>query len=180
MTLIRQLEASEAEHRLPELAAILVDAVAHGASVNFMAGFTQADGIAFWTRQLPALQANTALLFVAEQNDTLIATVMLTFAPQPNGPHRADIGKMLVHSTARRQGLGRRLLATAEEAAHQHGRTLLLLDTESGSPGDRLYRQCGWTELCRIPGHSFTPDGRLADATLFYKTSGPPPAHAHM
>ena len=41
---IRTLDAAEAEARLGELADILVDAVAHGASVNFMAGFSHARG----------------------------------------------------------------------------------------------------------------------------------------
>jgi GNAT superfamily N-acetyltransferase len=95
------------------------------------------------------------------------------FAHQPNAPHRAEIGKMLVLAAARRQGLGRRLLAAAEEAAREAGRTLLLLDTESGSAGDMLYRSCGWTEIGRVPGHAFRPDGRLAETTMFYKTLAP-------
>jgi hypothetical protein len=37
---IRTLDAAEAEARLDELSGVLVDAVALGASVNFMAGFT--------------------------------------------------------------------------------------------------------------------------------------------
>jgi GNAT superfamily N-acetyltransferase len=76
---------------------------------------------------------------------------------------------MLVLATARRQGLGRRLLATAEQAARDAGRTLLMLDTESGSAGDLLYRSCGWTEYGRVPGHAFRPEGRLAETTFFYK-----------
>jgi hypothetical protein len=44
---IRELDATEAEARLGELAAILVDAVDNGASVNFLAGFTHAEAAAF-------------------------------------------------------------------------------------------------------------------------------------
>ena len=76
---------------------------------------------------------------------------------------------MLVRARARRQGLGRRLLMTVEAAARKAGRTLLMLDTETGSAGDMLYRSCGWTEIGRVPGHAFRPDGRLAQTTLFYK-----------
>ena len=54
----------------------------------------------------------------------------MTFAHQPNAWHRAEITKMLVLSSARRQGLGRRLLATVEQAACEAGRTLLMLDFE--------------------------------------------------
>ncbi|MEJ1979277.1 MAG: GNAT family N-acetyltransferase [Acetobacteraceae bacterium] len=166
---IRALDAAEAEARLGALSDILVDAVAHGASVNFMAGFSAAEGQGFWRNQLAGIASGEKRLFVGEDGKQLVATVMLMFAHQPNAPHRAEIGKMLVLSSARRQGLGRRLLAAAEAAARDAGRTLLMLDTETGSSGDKLYRSCGWTAIGGVPGHAFTPDGRLAETTLFYK-----------
>jgi GNAT superfamily N-acetyltransferase len=170
---IRALEAAEALARLDELAGILVDAVAHSASVNFMAGFSHDEGRAFWRGQLPDLASGEKRLLVGETGGLLMATVLLIFARQPNAPHRAEIGKMLVLSSARRQGVGRRLLAAAEATARASGRTLLLLDTETGSAGDRLYRSCGWTEIGRVPDHAFRPDGRLAETTLFYKKLDP-------
>jgi len=91
------------------------------------------------------------------------------FAQQPNQPHRADVGKMLVLASERRHGLGRRLLEAVEQAAREAGRTLLMLDTETGSAGDRLYRSYGWVEYGRVPGHAFRPEGRLAETTFFYK-----------
>ncbi len=176
---IRPLDAAEAEARLGELAEILVDAVAHGASVNFMAGFAHDGGIAFWRGQLPAIAGGRTRLLVADDGGRLVGTVLLFLAHQPNAPHRAEVGKMLVLSSARRRGLGRRLLAAAEAVALDAGRTLLVLDTESGSAGEALYRSCGWTALGAIPDHSYATDGRLAPATVFYKALGPhrrPPA----
>lgn len=170
---VRHLDAAEAEARVAELVDILVDAVAHGASVNFMSGLARHDAGAFWQGQLPGIADGSRRLIVADDGARLVGTVVLSFAPQPNAPHRAEIGKMLVHSTLRRHGLGRRLLSAAEDAARQAGRTLLLLDTESGSAGDRLYRSCGWTEYGRVPGHAFTPHGRLAETTMFYKRLSP-------
>jgi GNAT superfamily N-acetyltransferase len=134
-----------------------------------MAGFTHEEAQRFWLNQLPGVAAGEKRLFVGCDGERLVATALLMFAPQPNQPHRAEIGKMLVLATARRQGLGRRLLATAEQAARDAGRTLLMLDTESGSAGDLLYRSCGWTEYGRVPGHAFRPEGRLAETTFFYK-----------
>jgi GNAT superfamily N-acetyltransferase len=166
---IRPLDAREAEERLGELAGILVDAVANGASVNFMAGFSQEDGEAFWRSMLPGLAAGDHVLLVAEEGGRLLGTVIVFFARQPNGPHRAEIGKMLVHSSARRRGLGERLLRRAEEHARDAGRSLLVLDTHTGGDGDRLYRRCGWIEVGQIPDHSFTTDGRLWPTTIFYK-----------
>lgn len=180
-TPIRALDAAEAEARIAELSDILVDAVAHGASVNFLAGFSDDEGRAFWRGQLPGVAGGGRRLFVAEDGARLVGTAVLTFAHQPNAPHRAEIGKMLVLSSARRQGIGQRLLAAAEAAAREAGRTLPLLDTETGSAGDLLYRSLGWTEVGRIPDHAFTADGRLAETTVFCKRLGPhrrPPAAA--
>ena len=170
---IRALSVAETEARLDELSAILVDSVAHGASVNFLAGFSVEEGRAFWRSQLAGIARGERQLLVAEGDRGLVGTVVVTFAHQPNAPHRAEIGKMLVLSAARRQGIGRRLLEAAEDSAREAGRTLLLLDTETGSAGDLLYRSCGWTEAGTVPDHSFTAGGRLAAATVFYKALGP-------
>lgn len=166
---IRPLAATEAETRLAELAAILVDAVAHGASVNFLAGLAAPEAAAFWRGQMPGLADGSRILLVAETDGRLVGTVVLTLAPQPNAPHRAEIGKMLVLARLRRRGLGRRLLTAAEDTARAHGRTLLLLDTQTDSAGERLYESCGWTAFGIVPGHALMPDGRPAPTTFFYK-----------
>lgn len=169
---IRRLDAEKAEARLDELADILVDAVAHGASVNFLADFGHAQAQVFWEGQLPGLAKGDRLLFAADDGRRLLGTTLLFFAHQPNQPHRAEIGKMLVHSSARRQGLGRRLLEAAEAAALQAGRTLVMLDTETGSAGEHLYRACGWREWGRVPGYALTTAGIPAEATFFMKWLG--------
>jgi GNAT superfamily N-acetyltransferase len=166
---VRILTADEAAARLSELADLLVDAVANGASVNFLAGFRHDEGVAFWRGQVPAIRDGGRALIVAEAAGRIVGTVVVTHAPQPNAPHRAEIGKMLVHSSLRRRGLGARLLAAAEEYARRVGRTLLLLDTEAGSAGERLYRRCGWISFGVVPNHSYRTDGRLAPTTFFYK-----------
>jgi len=173
MASILKLDAAAARAAIPQLADILVDAVAHGASVNFMAGFSQAEAERFWQGQMEAIEAGGRELLVAETGGKIVGTVVVTFAPQPNGPHRAEIGKMLVHSGARRQGIGSALLQAAEAAVRASGRTLAHLDTQTGSAGEALYRAHGWIEYGVMPGHSFTPDGTLASATFFYKQVGP-------
>jgi GNAT superfamily N-acetyltransferase len=167
--MIRELDATEAGARLAELGAILVNAVAQGASVNFLRGFSQPEAEAWWQRQVPGIAAGTTRLFVAEAAGRVIGTVLLFYAPQPNQPHRGEIGKMLVHSAHRRRGIGQKLLAAAETAARAAGKTLLVLDTEAGSAGDALYRRCCWIELGTVPGYALTPDGVPAAATFFWK-----------
>ncbi|MDP2297558.1 MAG: GNAT family N-acetyltransferase [Pseudolabrys sp.] len=166
---IREIDAAEAQARQAELAAILADAVAHGASVNFLAGFTVEEAAAFWRGQLPGIADGSRHLLVADDGTTLIGTVVLTKAPQPNQPHRADVGKMLVLSDARRRGLGRRLLAAVEALAASQRLTLLQLDTQTGSAAEGLYATNGWIRFGVVPGHALTPDGTPAETSFFYK-----------
>lgn len=168
-SILRQLDAATARDAIPALAGILVDAVARGASVNFLAGLSIEAASEFWQGQMAGIETGSRVLIVADLDGRIVGTVVVTFAPQPNGPHRAEIGKMLVHSSVRRRGIGRQLLDAAETVARQAGKTLLHLDTQTGSAGEALYRATGWTEMGVMPDHSLTPDGRLAGATFFYK-----------
>lgn len=166
---IRELAAAEAERRLGELGAILRDAVESGASVNFLEGFTQGEAEEFWRGQISGLADGGRHLLVAEDGDRLIGTVVLTKAPQPNQPHRADVGKMLVLASHRRKGVGRRLLDAVEALAREEGRTLLMLDTTLGSSGDLLYRSCGWVQYGIVPGHALSTLGVPTATAFFYK-----------
>jgi GNAT superfamily N-acetyltransferase len=172
---IRPIDAAEASRQLSGLSGLLVDAVAHGASVNFMAGFTRGEAEAYWIRQIAGLAAGDRIWLVAEQDGSLVGTVMCIFAPQPNQPFRADVSKMLVHSTQRRQGIGALLMSAIEAAALKAGKTMLVLDTGEGSAGDRLYRRCGWTAIGSIPSYAYATDGRPEAATFFYKQLAPTP-----
>lgn len=166
---IRELEAAEAERRIAELGAILRDAVDGGASVNFLAGFTQDEAEAFWRGQIPGIADGSRHLLVADDGEKLVGTVVLTLAPQPNQPHRADVGKMLVLSALRRQGIGRKLLDAVEALARAKGRTLLMLDTTTGSSGDLLYASCGWVHYGIVPGHALSTLGIPMATSFYYK-----------
>ncbi len=172
---IRSIDAAGANRLLSALSTLLVDAVAHGASVNFMAGFTAGDAEAYWIKQIAGLALGDRIWLAAEQGGVLVGTVMCVFAPQPNQPFRADVSKMLVHSSQRRQGIGALLMAAVEESALKAGKTTLVLDTSEGSAGDRLYRRCGWTAIGSIPGYAYATDGRPEAATFFYKQLAPTP-----
>jgi GNAT superfamily N-acetyltransferase len=76
---------------------------------------------------------------------------------------------MLVHRRARRRGVGALLMRAAEEAAQQAGKTVLVLDTVTGSDAERLYRRCGWSQVGVIPNYALWPHGGLCDTTVFHK-----------
>ncbi|MFD0569266.1 GNAT family N-acetyltransferase [Kitasatospora gansuensis] len=99
----------------------------------------------------------------------MLGTVQLRLTSYPNGRHRADLAKLLVHRDARGRGLGRRLLELAEQGAAEHGVTLLLLDTQTDSPAEQLYRAAGWTAFGTVPEHAADPAGVLRPTTFFHK-----------
>ena len=168
---IRSVHAAEARQRSDELVAIIRDAVEGGSSVNFLADVTDEVLGSFWAGVADGQEAGRTELFVAEDVATgrLVATALIMFSQKQNSPHRADVGKMLVHSDYRRRGLARRLLDAVEDTARRHDRTLLMLDTETGSAGEALYRAQGWVPFGVVPGHAYTPDSVPKPTTFFYK-----------
>jgi GNAT superfamily N-acetyltransferase len=76
---------------------------------------------------------------------------------------------MLVHSRARRRGLGASLMRAAEAAAREAGKTLLVLDTVTGGDAERLYASLGWQRCGVIPGYALFPKGGLCSTTVFYR-----------
>lgn len=46
-----------------------------------------------------------------------------------------------------------------------------MLDTETGSPAEDIYRKLGYTEIGKIPKYGISPaTGELKDETFFYKS----------
>lgn len=164
------LSPAEAEARREALIDLLVDAVEGGASVNFVWPMTRAKAEAWWDGALAGHARGERLIWAAESDGRLDGSVQLVLAPQENQGFRADLAKMLVHRRARRQGLGEALMRAAEDEARRLGRTLLTLDTEAGSDGERLYARLGWTRFGIVPGYARSADGsRRADCSFFYK-----------
>lgn len=167
---IQTLSADEAKDRADGLADVLLDCVAGGASVGFMADLDRAKAQAFWRGVADGVARDDRVLIVAEDADgTPSGTVQVVWAAPDNQPHRGDVAKMLVHRRARKKGVGAMLLRAAEDAARKAGRRLLVLDTVTGSDAERLYVRGGWAAVGSIPDYALFPDGRLCATTVFYK-----------
>jgi GNAT superfamily N-acetyltransferase len=163
------LEAPIVDAMLDQLASVLVDCVEGGASVSFMAPFTQEDGLAFFRKVAASVACGDTVLLAAKLEERIVGTVQLGLDTPPNQPHRADVKKMLVHRTARSRGIGAALMAAVEDEAKRRGRWLLVLDTVPGMSGYRLYQRAGWTEVGTIPDYALLPDGRLCDTAVLWK-----------
>jgi len=166
---IRSLQTVGADE-LRGLSDVLIDCVEGGASVSFMLPMTRDKADVFWLGTSASLARGERLVLVAEEEGgAIVGTVQVIFAQPENQPHRADVAKMLVHRRARRRGVGAALLAAAEGAALDAGKSLLVLDTVSGSDGDRLYSRNGWQRCGEIPRYALWPDGRPCPTTVYFK-----------
>jgi GNAT superfamily N-acetyltransferase len=152
-----------------ELAELLAETVNGGASVGFLAPLGRAEALAWWEGRAADVAAGRLVVWAAYDGDRVLGTVSLAFPDKANSRHRAELVKLMVHPDARGRGLGRRLLATAEDAAAAAGVTLLHLDTETGSPAEHLYRSAGWTPVGAIPDYAADPGGVLRPTTIYYK-----------
>ncbi len=151
------------------LAEVLLDCVEGGASVSFMASLTRAEAESFFGKVVDGVQQGDRILLAAFIDSKLVGTVQVVSATPPNQPHRADVAKLLVLRSARKQGVGARLMEHAEEASRLAGKTLLVLDTVTGDHAERLYSRIGWNRLGVIPNYALFPDGRFCDTTVFWK-----------
>ena len=151
------------------LAGVLIDCVAGGASVSFMLPLPRNRAVEFWRRIALGVAAGERALLVAEDAEGVCGTVQLVLEQPENQPHRADLSKMLVHSRARRRGVGAALMRAAEKTARECGKSLLVLDTVTGGDAERLYEQLDWVRVGVIPGYALMPRGERCDTTVFYR-----------
>ncbi len=171
LRIVRTLESAD----LDGVADLLVDATAGGSSVGFLDGLDLDSARAFWAGLAPAVAAGDRVLLVAEDDTGIVGTAHLILAQPPNQPHRADVSKVLVLRRSRGAGIGTALMHAVEDEARAAGRTLLMLDTTTGQPAERMYQRLGWTRYGVVPGHALMPDGSPSDTTFFYKELAPGP-----
>lgn len=167
---ISRLDAAQAREAVPELAEVLLDCVAGGASVSFMAPLPRQQALDFWQGVAEGVaRGERALLAARDAQGRIVGTVQLLLAQPDNQPHRADVAKMLVHRRARRRGLAQRLMAEIEAVARSCGKTVLVLDTVTGGDAERLYERAGWQRVGVVPNYALMPDGRPCGTTFFHK-----------
>ena len=165
---VRRLDRLD-DPQIHALAQVLIDCVQGGASVGFMQPLVAERALAFWRRVADGVARGERALLVAEDDSGIVGTVQLLLDQPDNQPHRADLAKMLVHRRARRQGLGAALMRSAEGLARDCGKSLLVLDTVTGSDADRLYARLGWQRVGDIPGYALWPQGGPCSTTYFYR-----------
>ena len=148
------------------LVELIHDAIHTNNSVGFLHTTSKTELQEFWEQEINDA-ANTLIL--ARANDVIVGIVIVTRETRPNGRHRAELRKLMVHSAHQRKGIGRGLEQRATEFAKSEGLTLLYLDSATDFLVQRVYEAWGWQKAGSIPDYSSKPDGTLESTTYFYK-----------
>jgi len=110
-----------------------------------------------------------AALLVAEEQGNVVGRLSIVRDPHPSSPHVADLG-LMVAASHRRHGIGRALLAAAEEWARSAGVSKLELHVfPHNEAAIALYEGFGYEREGFRRRHYRRPDGTYVDAVLMAK-----------
>lgn len=154
---------------LPALTLLLASCARAGAALGFLDTLTDDDARQYWSGVLGQHDAGERVILVAVEGSEVVGTVTVLLAFPSNQPHRGEIAKMMVAPDRRGDGLGGALLMAGEDLAWASGKTLLVLDTEAGSPAEGFYSRHGWTKTGEIPDFALTASGRLHPTAVYWK-----------
>ncbi|MFD9840885.1 GNAT family N-acetyltransferase [[Kitasatospora] papulosa] len=178
MTEIVPVSGPELVTYADELAALMIEAVEAGASVGFLLPLDREAAAVWWRERAAAVDAGSQQVWIARDDERVAGTIGLARAAMPNARHRAEVAKLMVRPSARGRGIGRALLTAVERSAAEEGLSLLVLDTETGSDAERLYRSAGWTPCGSVPDYAADPYGTLRGNTLYYRALDHPETSA--
>ncbi len=154
---------------MPQLLALLQDVVESGANIGFLPPFDATSARKFWEKVAIAIRENSCIMLVARVDDDVIGAVQLDLTNLPSGAHRAELAKLMVHSSQRRQGIGRILLRAIEDEARKAHRHLITVDIPKGDPAEVLYAGMGFVRFGEVPQYFRSPDGEMQHSACFYK-----------
>lgn len=158
-------QVHQIEPHLDEMSDMLVQIVDAGASIGFLPPMQKSEAIAYWEK---VVQPET-ILYVAKINNVIAGTIQLHLCMKPNGDHRAEVAKLMVHLDYRRHGIARLLMEQIEQRARQEQRILLVLDTRDGDPSNLLYQSLGYIQAGQIPNYAKSENDGLDATNLYYK-----------
>lgn len=169
----RVLDRQGVERWRERLADLLLDGFAAGAALGFRPPLTRARALDYWDEVGGEVAAGAIDVVGAWRGVDLWGSIQLHPDRAGNGPHRAEVAKLVVASEARRQGVASALLDAIENVARGRGITLLHLTTHVGLAAESLYRSAGWTETGVVRGWALGTAGEPVDNVFFWKPVRP-------
>ncbi|MFV5547405.1 GNAT family N-acetyltransferase [Acinetobacter oleivorans] len=151
------------------LSLLLEDSVNKGASIGFIAPIEKNEVLNYWREVNHKLAQGDSRLWIAIKEEKIVGTVQLSLVSKKNGVHRAEVEKLMVLTSARKQGIAILLLNELENFSREKGLSLLVLDTREGDVSELLYSKIGFVRVGVIPHFALSSNGNYDGTAIYYK-----------
>src|SRR5215470_11745621 len=84
---------------LQDLCELVRDAVSGGASVGWVAVPSELEAATYWRGIADQVHSGAMVALVARTPSQVVGSVQLHLSARPNGAHRAEVARLLVHSS---------------------------------------------------------------------------------
>ncbi len=148
---------------------LLEDSVNSGASIGFLALIEKNEVLNYWREVNHKLVQGNSCLWIVIQQGKIVGSVQLSWVSKKNGVHRAEVEKLMVLTSARKQGIATLLMNELENFSREKGLHLLVLDTREGDVSELLYSQIGFVRVGVIPDFSLSSNGNYDGTAIYYK-----------
>ncbi len=99
------------------LSLLLEDSINSGASIGFLAPIEKNEVLNYWGEVNHKLVQGNNRLWIAIQQGKIVASVQLSLVSKKNGVHRAEVEKLMVLTSVRKQGIATLLMNELENFA---------------------------------------------------------------
>lgn len=169
MKKIEILEIKEIGDHEEGLSLLLEDSVNNGASIGFLAPIEKNEVVNYWREVNSKLVQGNSRLWIAIQQGKIVGSVQLSLVSKKNGVHRAEVEKLMVLTSARKQGIATLLMNELEKFAREKDLRLLVLDTREGDVSELLYSKIGFVRVGVIPNFALSSNGSYDGTAIYYK-----------
>ncbi|WP_461196497.1 GNAT family N-acetyltransferase [Acinetobacter pittii] len=166
---IEVLEINEIGDYEESLSLLLEDSINGGASIGFLAPIEKKEIVSYWREVNHKLAQGNSRLWIAIQQGKIVGSVQLSLVSKKNGVHRAEVEKLMVLTTARKQEIATLLLNELENFSREEGLRLLVLDTREGDVSEQLYSKIGFVCMGVIPVFALSSNGNYDGTAIYYK-----------
>ncbi len=166
---IEILEIKEIGDHEEDLLLLLEDSINSGASIGFLSPVEKNEVLNYWREVNHKLAQGNSRLWIAIQEGKVVGSVQLSLVSKKNGVHRAEVEKLMVLTSARKQGIATLLLNELENFSKQNGLRLLVLDTREGDVSELLYSKIGFVRVGVIPSFALSSNGSYDGTAIYYK-----------
>ncbi len=169
---IVQFDAGQLRLHLADFVTLLQETINGGASLGFLSPLAAAEAERYWQQLESKVAKAEVLLFCVLEGHKVVATVQLQPSARANARHRAEVAKLMVAPSYRRQNIAKRLIFHLEQTALEQGWTTLTPDTREGDPSNLLYRSLGYTLAGQIPQYARSTPETFHTTAFYYKLLG--------